>query len=212
MLFLRRKRPDTGPVLPVFKQFWSNNSGNPVLTTGAGHVAGDKLLAIGSQGASGTIPTAVFGGATLLHGAAHSGGGQSAAIYLLEATASNHTIAWTGANGMRAVWNLGQDAVVDVVHPTYGTGTAFDIDAQPGMAEDCLILAYVVTAGAQTSFDTSAVALTGLTTRGTPKLTASATWAGDSDVAYYDAFNPAAGSLDTTAAKWTTLVVSIRGA
>jgi hypothetical protein len=198
-----------GILTPVYMGFGSSSSGNPTLPT---HSAGQLLVAIGTDGSASTIPTVDQTGGIWPNNPvaqAHPGTGQAIAMYWMYATASNHTVTWTNATNMRAVWVF-SNASVDATGVTTSTGTALDIAALSMVATSCLVLQFVVCISAQTSFATSVVTPTGLTQRA-QKLTSAACWAGDSDTTRMSSYNPAAGTLDTTSAKTMALAVSIKG-
>jgi hypothetical protein len=199
-----------GVVFATFKEYWSNNTINPTITGGNGHASGDLLLTI-AGGTSGTPPSIASGWGTAIHSAAHPSGSQSTAAYTRVASASNHTVAWTGQGGKISVWNLGPHAQVDVLQRSTGTSTTFDVTDHAAMAPNCLILAYVITNGAQTDVETTVAATMGLTTRATTKLTAAMTWAGDSRTTYFNSYNPASSTLDTATIRWSAVVVSVKG-
>lgn len=198
-----------GVLVPAYAGYAQSTAGNPTLPT---HSAGQLLVSIGSNGTSSTVPTVDQTGGIWANNPVaqtHPGTAQAIAMYWMIATGSSHTVSWTNANGLRAVWVF-SNAAIDATGLTNGTSTTIDIAALSMVASSCLVLQYVVTNGAQTSFATSVVAPTGLTQRG-QRLTASAAWAGDSDTTRLSSYNPASATLDTATTKWTALAVSIKG-
>ena len=189
----------------------SNSTGNPTIGT---HLPGDLLIQTGTNGSGGTIPTADDSGEPGFWGspvaaAAHPGTGQAHAVYIKQATRANHAIQWTNANGLRESWVVANGVydtgTIQIVH---GTNTTLDWPQLLGL-KPCLILAHVVTNGAQTSF-ANVVTATGLTQRH-QRTTASAAWAADSANALLTSFDPANTTFDSATAKWTAIVIPIRG-
>lgn len=205
-------------LIPALKEFWSATSTTVVITTGAGHEPDDLLLAVGGAGTSATIPT-LTGWGSPIYAAAHPLGSQSMAAYAMRATANNHTCVWS-SSGLRGVWNLGKTCDIDAIVASFSLSTpttAIDILAQTGMTPQSLMLLFAQSNTSQVSWAGSVVTPTGLTQRA-QKLTASTAWFGDSGAAIIsnpptllNAFDPPAAVLDTSAQKWSTLGISVRG-
>ena len=197
---LRRPPP---PVIGTIG-FTSTSSGNPSVAT---HAIGDTLVAIGVNPTSGTLPTAAGWGIAVV---SENVNAQSYTMYVMTATATNHTISWTNATGLKAVWVIPKGQL-DTVNVSNGSSTAFSQEAQPEFTAGSFVLQFVLTNGAQTAFTApmASSVTAGLVAR-TNKLSASASYAADTGAARLSSLGALTGTFDTATAKWASIVATFK--
>jgi hypothetical protein len=123
------------------------------------------------------------------------------------ASAAGTTITITGESGLRQAWAFRNAARDTINFSSSGSGTSLVWEAQPTMAENCLVGGYIYSSSAQT--DITAVLPAGMTERGN-RNTLPAEMAFDSDVTLLSTFAPSNGTFDTSTTGWIAGAFSIK--
>lgn len=147
---------------------------------------------------------------------AFGGTNYAAALFSAIAAAAGTVSTWSGANIPRVGWIFEHAAIDQVDAFALANSTSIQLPSLTalGMAANCFVGGVLMTRNAQTSIQTSALAVAlqglGFTIRG-QRSTAPAYLVFDTDTTRLSAFAPAAANIDTTSGGAAGFVFSVKG-